>query len=97
MRVELDHITKTFGKLRADDDISMTLRGSAIYAILGENGAGKSTLMKILSGYQPADSGQISLDGRAGIFNSPADALATSPRRPPGSACVNIFAANGLR
>ncbi len=76
MHVELNHITKTFGRLRANDDISMTLEGGHIYAILGENGAGKSTLMKILSGYQPADSGDIVLDGQRVSFESPADALA---------------------
>jgi simple sugar transport system ATP-binding protein len=76
MRVDIDHITKTFGKLRANDEISMTLENSRIYAILGENGAGKSTLMKILSGYQPADSGRILLNGNPASFRSPADALA---------------------
>src|SRR5258708_22492971 len=75
MRVELDHITKVFGKLRANDDISMTLESGHIYAILGENGAGKSTLMKILSGYQPQDSGQILLEGKPVSFATPADAL----------------------
>jgi ABC-type uncharacterized transport system ATPase subunit len=76
MRVELEHITKIFGRLRANDDISMTLEGGQIYAILGENGAGKSTLMKILSGYQPAESGRILLDGKEVTFETPADALA---------------------
>src|SRR5579859_4652346 len=75
MRVEIEHITKTFGKLRANDDIAMALDGGRIYAILGENGAGKSTLMKILSGYQPPDSGVISIDRKAVRFETPADAL----------------------
>ncbi|MBE2184663.1 MAG: ATP-binding cassette domain-containing protein [Anaerolineae bacterium] len=63
MNLELQHINKTFGKVRANQDISLTLRGGQIVGILGENGAGKSTLMKILSGYQPADSGEILIDG----------------------------------
>src|SRR5512145_2105862 len=75
MRVELENITKTFGKLCANDEISMTLEGGQIYAILGENGAGKSTLMKILSGFQSADSGTILLDGERAAIRSPADAL----------------------
>jgi simple sugar transport system ATP-binding protein len=75
MHIRLDHITKTFGKLRANDDISLSLAEGTIYAVLGENGAGKSTLMKILSGYQPADSGLIALDGTPTTFGSPADAL----------------------
>ncbi len=75
MRVQIDHIVKTFGKLHANDDISMTLESGHIYAILGENGAGKSTLMKILSGFQQPDSGQIALDDKVVSFYSPADAL----------------------
>jgi simple sugar transport system ATP-binding protein len=76
MRVELQHITKVFGTLYANQDISMTFEGGRIYAILGENGAGKSTLMKILSGYQPPTSGQILIDGQPAYFETPADALA---------------------
>ena len=49
--------------MRANDDVSMVFESGHIYAVLGENGAGKSTLMKILSGYQPPDSGQLALDG----------------------------------
>src|SRR5260221_1633186 len=75
MHVAVDHITKVFGKVRANDDISMALDRGHIYAVLGENGAGKSTLMKILSGYQPPDSGQLLLDGKSVHFSTPADAL----------------------
>lgn len=75
MRVELRDIHKYFGPVRANDGISMTLEGGKIYGLLGENGAGKSTLMKILSGYQPADSGSILLDGESRDFESPAQAL----------------------
>lgn len=75
MRVELQHIHKSFGPVHANADISLTLEPGHIYGILGENGAGKSTLMKILSGYQGADSGQILLDGKPRFFRSPADAL----------------------
>src|SRR5258708_18240622 len=75
MHVAVDHITKVFGKVRANDDISMALDSGHIYAVLGENGAGKSTLMKILSGYQPPDSGQLMLDAKVVHFNTPADAL----------------------
>lgn len=76
MRVELQKISKAFGPVQANDAISLTLEPGHIYGILGENGAGKSTLMKILSGYQGADSGQILLDGKPRAFRSPADALA---------------------
>jgi simple sugar transport system ATP-binding protein len=76
MRVELHNIRKVFGPVKANDGISLTLEEGQIYALIGENGAGKSTLMKILSGYQPPTSGQISLDGQPVSFHSPADALA---------------------
>ena len=75
MQVELQNIHKYFGLVRANDGISLDLEGGRIYGLLGENGAGKSTLMKILSGYQPQDSGQILLDGAEVAFDSPAAAL----------------------
>ncbi|MCI0578341.1 MAG: ATP-binding cassette domain-containing protein [Chloroflexi bacterium] len=75
MRVELREIRKQFGPVKANDGISLVLEGGQIYGLLGENGAGKSTLMKILSGYQPPDSGQIFLNGRPVRFHSPAEAL----------------------
>ena len=76
MRVELKDIRKYFGPVRANDGISLTFEGGKIYGLLGENGAGKSTLMKILSGYQPPDSGRILLDQEHVHFSSPATALA---------------------
>lgn len=75
MQVELRQIHKHFGMVRANDGISLMLEEGMIYGLLGENGAGKSTLMKILSGYQPQDSGQILLDGGPELFDSPAKAL----------------------
>ena len=76
MRVELQDIHKHFGLVRANDGISLLFEEGKIYGLLGENGAGKSTLMKILSGYQPPDSGTIMLDGQPVQFDSPATALA---------------------
>ncbi len=75
MQIELRDIRKTFGLVRANDGISLDLEGGRIYGLLGENGAGKSTLMKILSGYQRQDSGQILLDDAEIAFESPAAAL----------------------
>lgn len=76
MRVELRQVRKHFGEVRANDEISLTFEGGRVYGLLGENGAGKSTLMKILSGYQKQDGGQIVLDGVVQHFDSPAAALA---------------------
>ncbi len=75
MEIDLQDIRKYFGSVKANDGINMQLKGGHIYGLLGENGAGKSTLMKILSGYQPPDSGQILLDESPSKFDSPAQAL----------------------
>ncbi|MBZ0304438.1 MAG: ATP-binding cassette domain-containing protein, partial [Anaerolineae bacterium] len=76
MRLELRHISKTFGPLKANNDISHTFQEGHIYAVLGENGAGKSTLMKIISGYQQPDTGgEILIDGNPMTIHSPSDAL----------------------
>lgn len=75
MHVEIRNIKKYFGPVKANDGISLVLEPGKIYGLLGENGAGKSTLMKILSGFQPADSGEIFLDKQSMDFASPADAL----------------------
>ena len=75
MKVDIREIKKYFGDVRANDGINLRLEGGHIYGILGENGAGKSTLMKILSGYQSQDSGQILLDGTAVEFSSPREGL----------------------
>jgi ABC-type uncharacterized transport system ATPase subunit len=75
MQIELRDIRKHFGPVKANDGINLTFEGGQIYGVLGENGAGKSTLMKILSGYQPPDAGEILFDGVPQDFSSPADAL----------------------
>ena len=72
--LELRDIHKSFGEIRANDGVSMSLSGGSIHGLLGENGAGKSTLMKVLSGYIRADSGEILLDGTPLLMASPRDA-----------------------
>jgi len=75
MHIELRDICKYFGPVKANDGISLVFESGRIYGLLGENGAGKSTLMKILSGYQLPDSGEIVIDGQPQRFSSPAEAL----------------------
>ncbi len=75
MNVELKDIHKTFGAVRANVGINLSVPAGTIQGILGENGAGKSTLMKILSGFIRADKGKIILDGRPVVIHSPADAI----------------------
>lgn len=72
----MNEITKTFGRLVANDKVSLTLDKGEILAVVGENGAGKSTIMKILYGLQPADSGEILINEKPVKFKSPTDAIA---------------------
>jgi len=57
------HITKTFPGVRALSDVDFTLRYGEIHALMGENGAGKSTLIKVLTGVEEMDNGEIYMDG----------------------------------
>lgn len=76
MDIELKHVHKRFGQVRANDDISVTFRSGRIVGILGENGAGKSTLMKILSGFQSMDSGEICINSNHTDYRGPQAAIA---------------------
>ena len=62
--IELRGISKSFGAVQANRDISIRVRPGTIHGIVGENGAGKSTLMSILYGFYRADAGEILIDGR---------------------------------
>lgn len=74
--VEFKGISKYFGEVRANSDISFAVAKGSIHAIVGENGAGKSTAMKILFGMYRPDSGEILIDGHTVEFDSPIDAMA---------------------
>src|SRR5215470_6771897 len=74
--IELRGISKSFGNVHANRDISLVVRSGTIHGIVGENGAGKSTLMGILYGYYRPDHGEILVRGRPAILRSPQDALA---------------------
>lgn len=62
--LRMQHISKTFPGVVALDDVEFTLRRGSVHALLGENGAGKSTLIKVLTGVEKRDSGDILLDGK---------------------------------
>jgi ABC-type uncharacterized transport system ATPase subunit len=73
--LEIDGITKVFGRLTANDGITFTVARGTVHALLGENGAGKSTLMNVLYGLYRPDGGRIVLRGRPVSFQSPRDAI----------------------
>jgi len=61
--LDLRGLSKSFGALKATDDVSLTLQRGEIHALIGPNGAGKSTLMGLVSGKIAPDAGQVWLDG----------------------------------
>lgn len=73
--IELKGITKRFGSITANKNISMTVNKGEILSILGENGSGKTTLMNMLSGIYHPDEGQIFVDGKEASIQSPKDAF----------------------
>lgn len=73
--IELNNLSKSFGKVKANDNISLKLYPGEILALLGENGSGKTTLMNMLSGIYQPDSGSIVLNGETVKINSPKDAI----------------------
>ncbi|MEL7104436.1 MAG: ABC transporter ATP-binding protein [Pseudomonadota bacterium] len=62
--IELKGISKSFGPVRANKDISLRVMPGTIHGIIGENGAGKSTMMSILYGFYKADAGEIFINGQ---------------------------------
>ncbi|WP_419933426.1 ABC transporter ATP-binding protein [Candidatus Poriferisodalis sp.] len=69
-------ITKRFGSVVANDDVSVELRPGRILALLGENGAGKSTLVNVLFGLHRPDAGQVVIADEQVELSSPHDAIA---------------------
>ena len=73
--IEFNNISKFFGKVIALKDVTMKLKKGEIMCLLGDNGAGKSTLIKTLAGVHRPDEGEIIIEGKKTIFDSPKDAL----------------------
>ncbi len=73
--IELVGLTKTFGKVVANKNVSLSAYGGEILSILGENGSGKTTLMNMISGIYFPDEGKILVDGKEVLIRSPKDAF----------------------
>jgi len=74
--LELKGITKTFGKVVANNNVDLTVYKGEILAILGENGCGKTTLMNMIAGIYYPDHGQMFVNGEEVVIRSPKDAFA---------------------
>ena len=61
--LEMRHIYKTFPGVKALQNVDFTLKKGEIHALMGENGAGKSTLIKVLTGVEEFETGEIMIDG----------------------------------
>ncbi|MBO7503530.1 MAG: ATP-binding cassette domain-containing protein, partial [Clostridia bacterium] len=72
--IELRGITKTFGSIKANNNVNLTLYKGEILSLLGENGSGKTTLMNMISGIYFPDEGHIFIDGKEVVISSPKDA-----------------------
>lgn len=73
--VRMRAISKSFGQIKANSDVSLDIYRGEILALLGENGSGKTTLMNMLSGIYFPDSGEIEIDGEPVVIASPKDAF----------------------
>ena len=75
-RLAVRNLTKRFGALAANDDISLSIEAGELHCLLGENGAGKSTFSACLYGLLQPDTGEIAIDGIRVELTSPAKAIA---------------------
>jgi neutral amino acid transport system ATP-binding protein len=73
--LEVDHVSKSFGALRALSDVSLQVREGSIVGLIGPNGSGKSTLFDIITGFQQGDGGVIRFRGTR-VHDSSPDAIA---------------------
>ena len=69
--IKVENLTKSYGGLKAIEEITLEIRKGEILSLVGDNGAGKSTFVKTLAGAQLPDSGHIEIDGKAVRLESP--------------------------
>ncbi len=81
LALEARHLSRTFGTVKALDDVSLSLEAGKVLALLGQSGSGKSTLLRVLAGLESLDAGEVFADGKL-----VSDVLTTVPpeKRPLG-------------
>ena len=72
--LEMKNVTKTFGKFKALDDLTMTVPKGSVYGLVGPNGAGKSTAIRLMTGIYRPDSGAVTMEGLP-IYENPVSKL----------------------
>jgi putrescine transport system ATP-binding protein len=82
--LEVDRLTKTYGAVRAVDDVSLHIERAEFFALLGPSGCGKTTLMRMIAGFEQPESGRILLDG--------ADVTLLPPHRRPVNMMFQSYA-----
>ena len=60
--IEIHSLTKTFEKIKAVDEVSVTIKDNTVFGLIGTNGAGKSTVLRMISGVLKPDSGTVTVD-----------------------------------
>jgi len=91
--IRVEHLVKSFGTKLAVDDVSFTVERGEVLGFLGPNGAGKSTTMRIITGFYPPTSGQVSVGG-FDIVESPIPAkrlIGYLPENAPGYADMTVY------
>lgn len=74
-RLEVAGLSRTFGTLRALQDVDLAIAPGEAHALLGENGAGKSTLIRIISGAERPTGGVVRIDGQEAVLSEPSAAV----------------------
>lgn len=72
--LEMKNVTKSFGKFKALDDLTMTVPKGSVYGLVGPNGAGKSTAIRLMTGIYRPDSGSVTMEGLP-IYENPVNKL----------------------